>query len=248
MQRVNLPDDKPGAVAIARQRLHGGVRQDGCAACGARAAPCNPRARSSTCTWWQPPGRRAHSGLGQTRADRPGARAGGSITLNHDGGRWLSLGLPGDSARRRARGERPMAAPAVAAPYRVLARTGARRWPEVACTGHAQEVPPPAYQLAAQRAGIPSTVLYAVALQESGLRRNGRIVPWPWSLNVAGQSAASPRGPMPARACSRRCAPRRTRASTRAWARSTSATTSTASPARATCWTRTATSPSPPRS
>ncbi|MBN9426181.1 MAG: transglycosylase SLT domain-containing protein [Burkholderiales bacterium] len=52
----------------------------------------------------------------------------------------------------------------------------------------AQEVPPPAYQLAAQRAGIPSTVLYAVALQESGIRRNGRIVPWPWSLNVAGQS------------------------------------------------------------
>ncbi|EOZ3447769.1 TPA: lytic transglycosylase domain-containing protein [Pseudomonas aeruginosa] len=53
---------------------------------------------------------------------------------------------------------------------------------------HAQEVPPPAYQLAAQRVGIPSTVLYAVALQESGIRRNGRIVPWPWSLNVAGQS------------------------------------------------------------
>jgi soluble lytic murein transglycosylase-like protein len=56
------------------------------------------------------------------------------------------------------------------------------------CATHAQEVPPPAYQLAAQRAGIPSTVLYAVALQESGVRRNGRIVPWPWSLNVAGQS------------------------------------------------------------
>ncbi len=57
-----------------------------------------------------------------------------------------------------------------------------------ACAAHGQEVPPPAYQLAAQRAGIPSTVLYAVALQESGIRRNGRLVPWPWSLNVAGQS------------------------------------------------------------
>ncbi|WP_315138667.1 transglycosylase SLT domain-containing protein [Achromobacter marplatensis] len=56
------------------------------------------------------------------------------------------------------------------------------------CAAQAQEVPPPAYQLAAQRAGIPSTVLYAVALQESGIRRNGRIVPWPWSLNVAGES------------------------------------------------------------
>ena len=54
-------------------------------------------------------------------------------------------------------------------------------------TAHAQEVPPPAYQLAAPRAGIPSAVLYAVALQESGLRRNGRLVPWPWTLNVAGQ-------------------------------------------------------------
>jgi len=53
---------------------------------------------------------------------------------------------------------------------------------------HAQTIPPPAYQLAAQRAGIPSTVLYAVALQESGIRRNQRLVPWPWSLNIAGQS------------------------------------------------------------
>jgi len=53
---------------------------------------------------------------------------------------------------------------------------------------HAQEIPPPAYQLAAQRAGIPSTVLYAVALQESGIRRSGRVVPWPWSINVAGES------------------------------------------------------------
>ncbi|ACT05337.1 putative signal peptide [Dickeya chrysanthemi Ech1591] len=51
-----------------------------------------------------------------------------------------------------------------------------------------QEIPPPAYQLAAQRAGIPSVVLYVVALQESGVRRAERIVPWPWSLNVDGQS------------------------------------------------------------
>lgn len=50
----------------------------------------------------------------------------------------------------------------------------------------AQEIPPPAYQIAAQRAGIPSPVLYAVALQESGIRQGGRITPWPWTLNVAG--------------------------------------------------------------
>ncbi|WP_221763017.1 transglycosylase SLT domain-containing protein [Stutzerimonas stutzeri] len=52
----------------------------------------------------------------------------------------------------------------------------------------AQEIPPPAYQVAAQRAGIPSTVLYAVALQESGTRLRGRLVPWPWTLNVAGKA------------------------------------------------------------
>ncbi|WP_410457944.1 lytic transglycosylase domain-containing protein [Pseudomonas fluorescens] len=52
----------------------------------------------------------------------------------------------------------------------------------------AQDVPPPAYQIAAQRADIPAVVLYAVALQESGVRLNGRLVPWPWSLNVAGES------------------------------------------------------------
>ncbi|GHU04870.1 hypothetical protein FACS1894158_06110 [Betaproteobacteria bacterium] len=51
---------------------------------------------------------------------------------------------------------------------------------------HAREVPP-AYQLAAQRAGVPSPVLYAIALQESGVLFQGRLVPWPWTLNVAGQ-------------------------------------------------------------
>ena len=81
-----------------------------------------------------------------------------------------------------------MAAPAVAARVSQFLRALVLAAGLYTCTGHAQEVPPPAYQLAAQRAGIPSTVLYAVALQESGLRRNGRIVPWPWSLNVAGQS------------------------------------------------------------
>jgi soluble lytic murein transglycosylase-like protein len=57
-----------------------------------------------------------------------------------------------------------------------------------AAPGYAREIPPPAYQLAAQRAGIPSVVLYAVTLQESGIRRHNRLVPWPWSLNVAGEA------------------------------------------------------------
>jgi hypothetical protein len=55
-------------------------------------------------------------------------------------------------------------------------------------TAHAQMAPPPAYQLAARRAGVPSSVLYAIALQESGLRVRGRLVAWPWTLNVAGQA------------------------------------------------------------
>jgi hypothetical protein len=51
---------------------------------------------------------------------------------------------------------------------------------------------PPAYVLAAQRAGVPAPVLYAVALQESGTRLNRRHVPWPWTLNVAGMPLRYP--------------------------------------------------------
>jgi hypothetical protein len=51
---------------------------------------------------------------------------------------------------------------------------------------HAMELPPPAYQLAAYSAGVPSTVLFAVALQESGTRVHGRLIPWPWTLDLAG--------------------------------------------------------------
>jgi len=53
---------------------------------------------------------------------------------------------------------------------------------------HAQETPPPAYQIAAQQAGIPSAVLYAIALQESGTWLNDHLVPWPWTLNIAGRA------------------------------------------------------------
>lgn len=50
----------------------------------------------------------------------------------------------------------------------------------------AQQVPPPAYEVAARRAGVPSAVLFAIALQESGTPWRGRLMPWPWTLNVAG--------------------------------------------------------------
>ncbi|MBT2298201.1 MULTISPECIES: lytic transglycosylase [Pseudomonas] len=55
-----------------------------------------------------------------------------------------------------------------------------------ALTVQANELPPPAYQLAAQDADIPSTVLFAITLQESGIRARGRLLPWPWTLNIAG--------------------------------------------------------------
>ncbi|AFO50047.1 MULTISPECIES: lytic transglycosylase [Pseudomonas] len=51
---------------------------------------------------------------------------------------------------------------------------------------HADALPPPAYQLAAARAGIPASVLFAIALQESGTPLRGHLMPWPWTLNVAG--------------------------------------------------------------
>ena len=83
-----------------------------------------------------------------------------------------------------------MAAPTVSLPHPLAAGASMALLAASLAAGsaHAQETPPPAYQLAAKRAGIPSSVLYAVALQESGVRRDGRLIPWPWSLNVAGQS------------------------------------------------------------
>ncbi|WP_175687271.1 transglycosylase SLT domain-containing protein [Burkholderia multivorans] len=86
-----------------------------------------------------------------------------------------------------------MAAPVeLALPYNRLSVAISAAWLLVsgilALAAQAQELPPPAYQLAAQQAGVPSPVLYAVALQESGAKLRGRLIPWPWTLNVAGQS------------------------------------------------------------
>ncbi|CRI57807.1 transglycosylase [Pseudomonas sp. CCOS 191] len=51
---------------------------------------------------------------------------------------------------------------------------------------HAGGLPPPAYQLAAAQAGIPASVLFTIAQQESGTLLRGQLIPWPWTLNVAG--------------------------------------------------------------
>lgn len=49
----------------------------------------------------------------------------------------------------------------------------------------ASEIPPPAYQLAAYDTTVPTDVLYAIAVQESGTPLRGKLIPWPWTLNVA---------------------------------------------------------------
>ena len=59
-----------------------------------------------------------------------------------------------------------------------------------ACTSltWADEVVPEGYRAVANEVGIPHTVLYAVALSESGKPLDTKgFRPWPWTLNVAGQ-------------------------------------------------------------
>lgn len=45
---------------------------------------------------------------------------------------------------------------------------------------------PPAYERAARLEDVPARLLFAVALQESGLPLHGRLIPWPWTLNING--------------------------------------------------------------
>lgn len=101
MQRVNLPDDKPGA-ATSTSPLRGSGRtavfvKDGCEACGQLVQ----RLQSSGTEFdlymvgSRQDDARIRDWAKRTQVD-PARVRGGSITLNHDGGRWLSLGLPGE--------------------------------------------------------------------------------------------------------------------------------------------------------
>lgn len=49
-----------------------------------------------------------------------------------------------------------------------------------------------AIETAAAEYGVPIRVLAAVARVESGRTVSGRYIPWPWTLNVAGQGASYP--------------------------------------------------------
>ena len=60
----------------------------------------------------------------------------------------------------------------------------------IACSATAQSQTVPAgYRQVAQEAGVPSKLLYAVALAESGQSAfsGGAFRPWPWTLNVNGK-------------------------------------------------------------
>ena len=47
---------------------------------------------------------------------------------------------------------------------------------------------PVAYLIIAKSHQVPADILYAIALTESGTRYRGDAIPWPWALNIDGQS------------------------------------------------------------
>ena len=97
MQRVNLPDDKPSAGAVRSSGRMAVFVKDGCVACGQLVQ----RLQSSGTEFdlymvgSRQDDARIRDWAKRAQIDAARVRS-GSITLNHDGGRWLSLGLPGD--------------------------------------------------------------------------------------------------------------------------------------------------------
>ena len=97
MQRVNLPNDKPGTIAMPGSERTAVFVKDACEACGQLVQ----RLQSSGAEFdLYMVGSRQDDARIRDWAKRanvdPARVRSGSITLNHDGGRWLSLGLPGD--------------------------------------------------------------------------------------------------------------------------------------------------------
>jgi len=97
MQRVNLPDDKPSAVATGGSGRMAVFVKDGCAACGqlVQRLQSSGTAFDVYMVGSRQDDARIRDWAKRAQIDPARVRA-GSITLNHDGGRWLSLGLPGD--------------------------------------------------------------------------------------------------------------------------------------------------------
>jgi len=97
MQRVNLPDVKPSGGAVRGGGRTAVFVKDGCAACGQLVQ----RLQSSGTEFdlymvgSRQDDARIRDWAKRAQIDPTRVRS-GTITLNHDGGRWLSLGLPGD--------------------------------------------------------------------------------------------------------------------------------------------------------
>ncbi|GJA44587.1 integrating conjugative element protein [Aeromonas caviae] len=97
MQRVNLPDDKPNAATARGSGRTAVFVKDGCTVCGQIVQRL--QASGAEFDLYMVGSRQDNARIRDwaKRANVDPARVrGGSITLNHDGGRWLSLGLPGD--------------------------------------------------------------------------------------------------------------------------------------------------------
>lgn len=95
-QRVNLPDAMPGNALNSSGRTAVFVK-DGCAACGqlVQRLQISGAEFDLYMVGTRQDDARIRGWALRAQID-PARVRDGSITLNHDGGRWLSLGLPGD--------------------------------------------------------------------------------------------------------------------------------------------------------
>lgn len=71
----------------------------------------------------------------------------------------------------------------------LMSAHGALAAPHSTHAATANPTVPSAYQLVATAAGVPPSLLWALAQQESGWLRGSRWAPWPWTLNVGGVPA-----------------------------------------------------------
>ncbi|KWV16563.1 TIGR03759 family integrating conjugative element protein [Xanthomonas translucens pv. translucens] len=96
MQRVNLPDGKPSATARGSGRIAVFVK-DGCATCEQLVQRLQTSGGEFDLymVGSRQDDARIRDWAKRAQIDPARVRS-GSITLNHDGGRWLSLGVPGD--------------------------------------------------------------------------------------------------------------------------------------------------------
>lgn len=97
LQRVNLPDATPGGMSIAGSGRTAIFVKDECATCGVLVQRL--QAAGNEFDLYMVGSRQDDArirDLAKRMQIDPDRVRSGTITLNHDGGRWLSLGLSGD--------------------------------------------------------------------------------------------------------------------------------------------------------